>query len=176
MSPGGGLIRHRPNGSPASRTSGYADDLPTGNSNGGWSQPNNRAEWVISQEPMQQQGLAASIPRSHHGDELSSINESVSPTTKSLKEGTEWSPAGRAGRALTPPAPSSLIQRCSDKGGGSLPGSPTRGGYRYGRTDQLVSYRSGLSGRCVSSIHQVYLDELHGMVVGSPRDCPVFLS
>ncbi|CAM9819079.1 unnamed protein product, partial [Ectocarpus sp. 8 AP-2014] len=148
MSPGGGLIRHRPNGSPASRTSGYADDLPSGterNSNGGWSQPNNRAEWANSQELMQQQGRVASIPRSHHGDEWSSINESVSPTTKSLKDGTARSPAGRAGRTPTPPRPSSLIKRCSDKGGGSLPGSPTRDGYRYGRTDQLYPHESTVS-------------------------------
>ncbi|CAB1113690.1 unnamed protein product [Ectocarpus sp. CCAP 1310/34] len=148
MSPGGRLIRHCPNGSPASRTSGCADGLPSGterNSNGGWSQPNNRAEWANSQEPMQQQGRVASIPRSHHGDEWSSTNESVSPTTKSLKDGTVWSPAGRAGRTLTPPGRSSLTKRCSDKGGGSLPGSPTRDGYRYGRTHQLYPNQSAVS-------------------------------
>ncbi|CBJ28116.1 hypothetical protein Esi_0092_0020 [Ectocarpus siliculosus] len=176
MSPGGGLIRHRPNGSPASRTSGYADDLPSGterNSNGDWSQPNNRAEWATSQEPMQQQGRAASIPRSHNGDEWSSINESVSPTTKSLKYGTAWSPAGRAGRTLTPPGPSSLVKRCSDKGGGSLPGSPTRDGYRYGRTDQLYPHQSAVSSVRSASPPSLPWDSPTRDFTGAPAACRV---
>lgn len=52
-------------------------------------------------------------------------------------------------RSASPPPgidrPSSIVRRISDKGGGSLPGSPTRGGTRYGRTDQLVSTKSLMS-------------------------------
>lgn len=51
-------------------------------------------------------------------------------------------PASPENRSPSPPTglgrPSSILRRISDKGGGSLPGSPTRGGSRYGRTDQLV--------------------------------------
>lgn len=81
---------------------------------------------------------------SGHEDDNTAVGSSHGGADKlSLKNG----PLSSENRSVSPPPPpppgrgmpSSIVRRISDKGGGSLPCSPTRGGGgRYGNTGQLV--------------------------------------
>ena len=113
-----------------------------------------------------------------YADDLPSTFAGASPKGRMLSPGTGpgLSPPIPPPRALEAPAPSSLVQRIRDKGGGSLPGSPTRGSNRYGRTDQLVGPRrkgaecGGASGRVPEENHEEVACECRGMkCVGLPR-------
>eukprot|EP00903_Cladosiphon_okamuranus_P017880 g16453.t1 len=85
---------------------------------------------------------------------LSSENRSVSPP-----------PGPRLGR------PSSIVRRISDKGGGSLPGSPTPGGGgRYGKTGQLYPDQSAVSSVRSASPASLYWDSPpRGSIDGDPN-------
>ncbi|CAM9339220.1 unnamed protein product, partial [Scytosiphon promiscuus] len=170
-SPPSVLLDGHPNRSPASRTwdCGCDDGRPQeGTPNNGGDKvdgvdDSSFSDWASGHQGPQQRGqhqqqaATRSLPGSpmtrsegaatfFTGDRSSSNH---SPTTNK----TSKSP--RAG-TLTPAARSSLERRVSDRGGRSLPGSPTRGGRRYGGTDEFYPHQS-----TVSSVRSASPSSLH---------------
>lgn len=115
-----------------------------------------------------QDDIGSGLHSNHHGNRSSIFysggsspnNRLPSPTTP----GSGWSPQRPAEQILPPEEPSSIVRRISDKGGGSLPGSPTRDGNRYGRTDELVGLLneeikrfSAMQRRVMSGLQEYYI-------------------
>lgn len=128
--------------------------------------PNSVSMWIHNQQSQQQRSQESEqsqyqetsnpsfpgSPPAHRQDDGSSLQSGRLGNRANVSNG-DWSPNGRltspppgpggspqrlAKGIISPAEPSSIMRRISDKGGGSLPGSPTRGGRRYGRTDELV--------------------------------------
>lgn len=129
-----------------------------------YSRPSTKSVWIddppdqqvtmasmrpVSTSPARRHDGAGNSNRSafsRYGDRASAVGSSYGGGDAMFQKNGPGSPektGSPENRSVSPPPtrlgrPSSIVWRISDKGGGSLPGSPTPGGNRYGRTDQLV--------------------------------------
>ncbi|CAM9252509.1 unnamed protein product, partial [Hapterophycus canaliculatus] len=169
-SPPSGLLRRRPDGSPSSRTSHCRHDH-TCPSEGDPDDTKDQVDahdlllWTSNhqqqrqeQEHQQQQAVLRSSPGSptnrsegtvsfFSGGWPSSEHSATNKTSNSPKAGVQ-----------TPQAFNSLERRINDMGGKSLPGSPTRGGCRYGTTDQFYPHQSTVSSVRTASPRSLHWD------------------